>query len=43
MKSFQIIDDQFFSNKNIVEQTYLIVGATILDFAKRFIFQFQYQ
>ena len=47
MKSFQIIDDQLatisFSVTKILWDKSMIVGATILDLAKRFIFQFHYQ
>ena len=47
MKSFQIIDDQLatisFSVTKILWDNPMIVGATILDLAKRFMFQFHYQ
>ena len=47
MKSFQIIDDQLatisFSVTKILCDKPMIVGATILDLAKRFMFQFHYQ
>ena len=47
MKSFQIIDDQLgtisFSVTKILWDKPMIVGATILDLAKRFMFQFHYQ
>ena len=47
MKSFQIIDNQLatisFSVTKILWDKPMIVGATILDFAKRFMFQFHYQ
>ena len=47
MKSFQIIDDQLatisFSVTKILWNKPMIVGATILDLAKRFMFQFHYQ
>ena len=47
MKSFQIIDDQLakisFSVTKTLWDKLMIVGATILDLAKRFMFQFHYQ
>ena len=47
IKSFQIIDDQLatisFSVTKILSYKSMIVGATILDLAKRFMFQFHYQ
>ena len=47
MKSFQILDNQLvtigFSVTKILWDKPLIVGATILDLAKRFVFQFLYQ
>ena len=47
MKSFQIIDDQLatisFSVTKILWNKPMVVGATILDLAKRFMFQFHYQ
>ena len=47
MKSFQIIDDQLakisFSVTKILWDKPMIVGATILDLPKRFMFQFHYQ
>ena len=47
MKSFQIIDAQLatisFSVTKFLWDKRMIVGATILDLAKRFMFQFHYQ
>ena len=47
MKSFRIIDDQLttisFSIRKTLWDKPMIVGATILDLAKRFMFQFHYQ
>ena len=47
MKSFQIIDDQFatisFSVINFFLDKSMIVGMTISDLAKRFMFHFHYQ
>ena len=47
MKSFQIIDDHLatisFSVTKILWDKLMIVVATILDLAKRFMFQFHYQ
>ena len=47
MKSFQIIEDQLapisFSVTKISWDKPMIVGATIRDLAKRFMFQFHYQ
>ena len=47
MKSFQVIDDQLatirFSVTKILWDKPMIVCATILDLAKRFMFQFHYQ
>ena len=47
MKSFQIIEDQLatisFSVTKILWDKSMIVGATILDHVKRFMFQFHYQ